>query len=174
MVNELRINAEIKARLVRLIDQNGEMVGETSISEALEMASEAGLDLIEISPNNVPPVCKIGDYGKIRYQNQKRLSDNKKKQKTVELKEIKMSSNIGPGDYDTKMKQARKFLMDGNKVKFNFRFKGREIVYSSLTKELTDKMIEDLSDISKVDIKPKLEDKKLFFILSSTVKKKNS
>lgn len=173
MVNELRINAEIKARTVRLIDQNGNMVGEVSISEALEMASEAELDLIEISPNAVPPVCKIGDYGKIRYQNQKKLSDNKKKQKAVELKEIKMSGNIGPGDYETKMKQARKFLTDGNKVRFNFRFKGREIVYSSSTQEMTDKMIEELSDISKVDIKPKMEDRKMFFVLSSTIKKNN-
>ena len=148
------------------------MVGEVSISEALEMASEADLDLIEISPNAVPPVCKIGDYGKIRYQNQKKLSDNKKKQKAIELKEIKMSGNIGPGDYETKMKQARKFLTDGNKVRFNFRFKGREIVYSSSTQEMTDKMIEELSDISKVDIKPKMEDRKMFFVLSSTIKKK--
>ena len=174
MVNELRINAEIKARVVRLVDQNGNMIGEVSISEALEMANENNLDLIEISPNATPPVCKLGDYGKIRYQNQKKLSDNKKKQKAIELKEIKMSSNIGPGDYDTKIKQARKFLTDGNKIRFNFKFRGREIIYSSLTKELTDKIIEDLSDISKVDIKPKFEDKKMFFVLSSTVKSKNN
>ena len=172
MVDELKINAEIKARTVRLIDQDGNMVGEVSIGKALEYAKDAELDLIEISPNANPPVCKIADYGKMRYQNQKKLSDNKKKQKAIELKEIKMSGNIGPGDYETKMKQARKFLNEGNKVRFNFKFRGREIVYSSSTSELTNKMIEELSDISKVDVAPKMEDRKLFFVLSSTIKKK--
>lgn len=172
MVNELKINAEIKARNVRLIDQNNEMIGIIPIAEALEMAAEAEMDLIEVSPMAEPPVCKIGNYGKIRYQNQKKLNDAKKKQKSVELKEIKMSGNIGPGDYETKLKQARKFLNEGNKVRFNFRFKGREIVHSDLTHEMIDKMIEELSDVSKVDIKPKMEDKKLFFVLSSTVKVK--
>lgn len=171
MVDELKTNAEIKAKNVRLIDEEGKMVGIVHISEALEMASNAGLDLIEISPNVEPPVCKIGNYGKIKYQRQKQLNDNKKKQKVVELKEIKMSPNIGVGDYDTKMKQARKFLEQGNKVKFNFKFKGREILHTNLTKEMIDKMIEQLSDISKVDIVPKMEEKKMFFVLSSTVKK---
>ncbi len=171
MANELRINAQIKAKTVRLIDENGQMIGIVSIAEALEMAGNAELDLIEISPDTEPPVCKIGNYGKIRYQMQKKSDENRKKQKAVELKEIKMSPNIGTGDYDTKMKQARKFLTQGNKVKFNFKFRGREILHTDLVKEMIDKMIEQLSDISKVEFQPKLEEKKMFFVLSSTIKK---
>lgn len=171
MANELRINAHIKAKTVRLIDENGQMIGIVSIAEALEMAGNAELDLIEISPDTEPPVCKIGNYGKIRYQMQKKSDENRKKQKAVELKEIKMSPNIGTGDYDTKMKQARKFLTQGNKVKFNFKFRGREILHTDLVKEMIDKMIEQLSDISKVEFQPKLEEKKMFFVLSSTIKK---
>lgn len=171
MANELRINAQIKAKTVRLIDENGQMIGIVSIAEALEIAGNAELDLIEISPDTEPPVCKIGNYGKIRYQMQKKSDENRKKQKAVELKEIKMSPNIGTGDYDTKMKQARKFLTQGNKVKFNFKFRGREILHTDLVKEMIDKMIEQLSDISKVEFQPKLEEKKMFFVLSSTIKK---
>ena len=171
MANELRINAQIRAKTVRLIDENGQMVGIVSIAEALEMAGNAELDLIEISPDTEPPVCKIGNYGKIRYQMQKKSDENRKKQKAIELKEIKMSPNIGTGDYDTKMKQARKFLTQGNKVKFNFKFRGREILHTDLVKEMIDKMIEQLSDISKVEFQPKLEEKKMFFVLSSTIKK---
>ena len=171
MANELRINAQIKAKTVRLIDENGQMIGIVSIAEALEMAGNAELDLIEISPDTEPPVCKIGNYGKIRYQMQKKSDENRKKQKAVELKEIKMSPNIGTGDYDTKMKQARKFLTQGNKVKFNFKFRGREILHTDLVKEMIDKMIEQLSDISKVEFQPKLEEKNMFFVLSSTIKK---
>lgn len=171
MTNELRINAQIRAKTVRLIDENGQMIGIVSIAEALEMAGNAELDLIEISPDTEPPVCKIGNYGKIRYQMQKKSDENRKKQKAVELKEIKMSPNIGTGDYDTKMKQARKFLTQGNKVKFNFKFRGREILHTDLVKEMIDKMIEQLSDISKVEFQPKLEEKKMFFVLSSTIKK---
>ena len=162
MANELRINAQIRAKTVRLIDENGQMIGIVSIAEALEMAGNAELDLIEISPDTEPPVCKIGNYGKIRYQMQKKSDENRKKQKAVELKEIKMSPNIGTGDYDTKMKQARKFLTQGNKVKFNFKFRGREILHTDLVKEMIDKMIEQLSDISKVEFQPKLEEKKMF------------
>ncbi len=171
MINELKINAEIKARTVRLIDQDGQVLGIVPIAEALEKASESELDLIQVSADAIPPVCKIGDYGKIRYQNQKKLNDSKKKQKTMELKEIKMSLNIGQGDFDTKVKQARKFLENGNKVKFTFKFKGREIIFSGLSKEITDKIIEQLSDISKLDVEPKMEERKLFFILSSLTKK---
>jgi translation initiation factor IF-3 len=171
LVNELKINTQIKAKTVRLIDENGQMIGIVPIAEALEIASNAELDLIEISPDTEPPVCKIGNYGKIRYQMQKKSDENRKKQKAVELKEIKMSPNIGTGDYDTKMKQARKFFMQGNKVKFNFKFRGREILHTDLVKEMIDKMITELSDVSKVEFQPKLEEKKMFFVLSSTVKK---
>lgn len=171
MTNELKINAEIKAKNVRLINENGEMIGIISLSEALMMARDVDLDLIEISPNVEPPVCKIGNYGKIRYQNQKKFNEAKKKQKIIEVKELKMTPNIGVADYEVKMKQARKFLEQGNKIKFIFKFKGREVVHSNLSDELVNRIIDTLADISKVDQRPKLEEKKLSFLLTSIVKK---
>jgi translation initiation factor IF-3 len=167
----LNINNQIRAKEVRLIDSEGVMVGVVSIAEAMSMAMEVELDLVEISPNSDPPVCKIADFGKIRYQKQKKLTETKKKQKAVELKEIKMSVNIADGDYNTKIKQAKKFFEERKKVKFSFQFHGREINYSYLGEEMSLKIIDDLKDYAKVDIKPQLEGKKMFFVMSSTVKK---
>jgi translation initiation factor IF-3 len=147
------------------------MLGIVHIAKAMGLAREAGLDLVEISPNSEPPVCKIADYGKIRYQTQKRAAEAKKKQKIVETKEIKLSLNIAQGDYDTKMKQAKKFFEQGNKIKFSFQFRGREITHKNLFEELAEKIITELSDMSKIDVKPQVEGKKLFFVLSSAVKK---
>lgn len=169
--NELRINDQIKAKEVRLIDSSGIMVGIVSTFKAIGMAKADDMDLVEISPNSEPPVCKIADYGKIRYQNQKKASEVKKKQKIIETKEIKLSLNIASGDYNTKIKQARKFFEQGNKVRFSFQFRGREIVHSDLVKEMANKIIEELIDVSKVDTKPQMEGKKLFFVLSSLIKK---
>lgn len=169
--NELRINDQIKAKEIRLIDANGEMLGITSTFKGISLAREAGLDLVEISPNSEPPVCKIADYGKIRYQAQKKAAEAKKKQKVVETKEIKLSLNIAKGDYDTKLRQARKFFDQGNKVRFTFQFRGREITHFNLFEEMANKIIEELSDISKIDAKPEVEGRKLFFILSSNIKR---
>lgn len=169
--NELRINDQIKAKEVRLIDNNGIMVGVVPIFKAIGMAKADNMDLVEISPNSEPPVCKIANYGKIRYQNQKKASEVKKKQKIIETKEIKLSLNIASGDYNTKIKQARKFFEQGNKVRFSFQFRGREIVHSDLVKDMADRIIEELSDIAKIDTKPQMEGKKLFFVLSSLIKK---
>lgn len=168
--NELRINDQIKAKEVRLIDVNGEMLGITQTFKALSIAREAKLDLVEISPNSEPPVCKIADYGKIRYQAQKKAAEVKKKQKVIETKEIKLSLNIAQGDYDTKLKQAKKFFEQGNKVRFSFQFRGREITHIDLFNELANKIINELSEVAKVDIKPQIEGRKLFFVLS-TIKK---
>lgn len=169
--NELRINDQIRSKEVRLIDSNGEMVGIVPTFRALNMAREANLDLVEVSPNSEPPVCKIANYGKILYQNQKKASEAKKKQKVVEVKEIKLSFNIAQGDYNTKLKKAREFFDNGNKVRFTFQIRGREITHTDLFNEMAEKIINELSDVSKIDIKPQLEGRKLFFVLSSTVKK---
>ena len=163
--NELRINKRIRAQEVRVIDQNGKMIGVISITEALRLAFEANLDLIEVSPNINPPVCKIASYSKMKYEEQKKISLNKKKQKTIETKEIKMSLNIGDGDFNTKIKQAIKFLEKGNKVKFNFMFRGREITYSDTAQLIIDKIILALETVGKIDEKPKMEGKRLFFVV---------
>lgn len=169
--NELNINEQIKSKEVRVIDNNGQMLGIVSTFKAISMARAEGLDLVEVSPNSEPPVCKIADYGKIRYQNQKKAAEAKKKQKIIETKEIKLSLNIALGDYNVKIKQARKFFEQGNKVRFSFQFRGREIIHSDLVKEMADKIIYELSDVSKIDTTPKMEGKKLFFVLSSLNKK---
>ena len=169
--NELNINEQIRSKEVRVIDNNGQMLGIVSTFKAISMARAEGLDLVEVSPNSEPPVCKIADYGKIRYQNQKKAAEAKKKQKIIETKEIKLSLNIALGDYNVKIKQARKFFEQGNKVRFSFQFRGREIIHSDLVKEMADKIIDELSDVSKIDTTPKMEGKKLFFVLSSLNKK---
>ena len=164
--NELRINKRIRAQEVRVIDQDGKMIGVIPITEALRLAFEANLDLVEVSPNIDPPVCKIASYSKMKYEEQKKTNLNKKKQKIMETKEIKMSLNIGDGDFNTKIKQATKFLEQGNKVKFNFMFRGREITYSDPAQLIIDKIILSLETVGKMDEKPKMEGKRLFFIVA--------
>lgn len=164
--NELRINREIRVPEVRLIDQNGNMVGIVPINEALKMSFEAGLDLIEVSPNAEPVVCKIASYSKMKYEEQKKANLTKKKQKVIDTKEIKMSLNIGDGDFNTKVKQAIKFLEKGDKVKFNFMFRGREITYSDSAQVIIDKIMEAIGEVAKIDEKPKMEGKRLFFTVA--------
>ena len=164
--NELRINKRIRAQEVRVIDQDGKMIGVIPITEALRLAFEANLDLVEVSTNIDPPVCKIASYSKMKYEEQKKTNLNKKKQKIMETKEIKMSLNIGDGDFNTKIKQATKFLEKGNKVKFNFIFRGREITYSDTAQLIIDKIILSLETVGKMDEKPKMEGKRLFFIVA--------
>lgn len=164
--NELRINKEIRVSEARIIDQNGNMVGVLPISKALQLAFEAGLDLVEVSPNASPVVCRIVSFSKLKYEEQKKAALNKKKQKVVDTKEIKMSLNIGEGDFTTKMKQAVKFLEKGDKVKFNFMFRGREITYSDSAKVIISKIEEGLKEVGKMEEKPKMEGKKLFFTIA--------
>lgn len=166
--NELRINKEIRIPEARVIDQNGNMIGVISINEAQRLAFEAGLDLIEISPNAKPVICKIGSYSKYKYEEQKKANQNKKKQKVVDTKEVKMSLNIGEGDFNTKLKQAIKFLEKGDKVKFNFMFRGREINYSDSAKVIIDRIITAVGETGKIEEKPKLEGKRMFFTMSPT------
>jgi translation initiation factor IF-3 len=168
---ELKINGQIKAKEVRLVSSGGEMLGIVALARALTLARGEGLDLVEISPNSEPPVCKIADYGKIRYQTQKRAAEAKKKQKTVEVKELKLSLNIAQGDYETKMRQARKFFEQGNSVRFSFHFRGREVVHADLAEEMAKKIGEELGDVAKMITAPQLEGKKMFFLLAPALKK---
>lgn len=161
-----RINENIKAKQVRLIDELGENRGVVSIKEALEIADEAGLDLIEISPQATPPVCKVLDFGKYKYEVQKRKNEAKKNQKVVNIKELKLRPAIDIHDYEVKLKQAKKFLSQGDKVKFTMRFKGRELSANNMGKEILDKIVEDLDLIGKVDSAPKLEGKQMSMMMS--------
>ena len=141
---EVLINENIKAKEVRLIDADGENRGIVSIKMALELADEAGLDLIEIAAQSNPPVCKILDFGKYRYEQQRRKNEAKKNQKTVEIKELKLRPVIETHDYEVKVNQAKKFLEQGNKVKFTMRFKGRELSANDLGKQILNQLIDDL------------------------------
>ena len=161
-----RINREIKAKEVRLINYNGENLGVVSITEALKIAQEVGLDLIEISPQVTPPVCKVLDYGKYKYEMQKKKNEAKKNQKVVNIKELKLRPMIDTHDYEVKVKQAKKFLEQGDKVKFTMRYKGREMSANDMGKEILNRLIEDLEGIGKVDSAPKLEGKQMFMIVS--------
>lgn len=164
--DDILINENIKAKQVRLIDADNENRGVVSIREALAAAEEAGLDLIEISPQANPPVCKILDYGKYRYEQQKKKNEAKKNQKVVEIKELKLRPVIETHDYEVKIKQAKKFLEQGNKVKFTMRFKGRELSANDMGKQIMSQIVEDLDTISKVDSEMKLEGRQMMMILS--------
>lgn len=146
-----RVNEQIRAREVRVINENGDMLGVMAPFEAIKLAREAGLDLIEVSPNAAPPVCKILDYGKYKYEQQKKANEARKKQKVIDIKELKLRPTIGDHDYQIKLKQAREFLTDGDKVKFTLRFRGREQSHMDLSLKVMRRAKEDLADISKVE-----------------------
>ena len=155
--DEPRINEKINALQIRLIDENGTNVGIVNLREALRRAEEADLDLVEISATPAGSVCKIMDAGKYKYELQKRKAEAKKKQKVQETKEIKFTPNIGDNDYQVKMRNAKKFLAEGNKVKFTLRFRGREMSYQDLGEAVLKRAAEDVADIAKVEQPPKLD-----------------
>jgi translation initiation factor IF-3 len=161
-----RVNREINVRSVRLVDAAGEMVGVVSIRDALIAAEEAGLDLVEVSPNADPPVCKILDYGKFKYEAQKRANEARKKQKIIEVKEIKMRPNIDDNDYDVKMRSARRFLEEGDKVKVTMRFRGREMAHQDLGMNVLIKVRDELVEMAKVEQMPKLEGRQMIMVLA--------
>jgi translation initiation factor IF-3 len=161
-----RINEEIRVREVQLIDQTGHNHGPTEIQIALERAQEAGLDLVEIAPNSVPPVTKILDFGRFKYQSQKKAAEARKKQKTVEIKEIKMRPNIDTHDYEVKMKAVRRFFEEGDKVKVTLRFRGREMAHQELGVRLLDKVKEETAPIAKVEAEPRLEGRQMTMVLA--------
>lgn len=162
-----RVNREIRALRVRLINELGEMVGVLDVREAEEMAVEAGLDLIEISPNADPPVCKIGDYGKYKYEAQKKANEARKKQKVIEVKEIKLRPGIDDHDYEVKMRQMRSFLEEGDKVKVTLRFRGREMAHQDLGVKVLERVRDELADLSKIETYPRLEGRQMVMVLTT-------
>ena len=160
------INEQIRDREVRLIGPDGEQIGVVSSREAQKIADEAGLDLVKIAPNAKPPVCKVIDYGKYRYDLARKEKDAKKKQKTVELKEIRLSPNIDTNDLNTKMNAAKKFLAKGTKVKITLRFRGREMAHMNSSKHILDDLAEQLSDIAVVEKAPKIEGRSIGMVLA--------
>ena len=160
-----RINDQIKAREVRLIDHEGKMVGVIGVLEALKMAQDVDLDLVEVSPNVTPPVCKIANFGKMKYELQKKAADAKKKQKVVEVKEIKMTINIGKGDFDTKIRHTIEFIEKGNKVKVSIRMKGREITHQDLAEKMMQEILRDTEEFAKPEVPHRLEGMQMVVIL---------
>lgn len=160
------INEQIKDKEVRLIGQDGEQLGIMSAREAFRLAQEAELDLVKIAPMAKPPVCKIIDYGKYKYELVRKEREAKKKQKTVEVKEIRLSPNIESNDLNTKINAAKKFISKGNKVKVTLRFRGREMAHMQSSKHILDDFAEELSDIAMVEKAPKLEGRSMSIVLA--------
>lgn len=163
------MNENITADRVRLIDENGEMLGVFPTKAAIEKAYDAGLDLVEVSPNAEPPVCKILDYGKYKYEQQKKANEARKKQKTIEVKEVKIRPGIEDHDFNVKIKAARRFLENGDKVKVTMRFRGREMAHQEIGVAVLDRMKEELADLSKIELDAKLEGRQIIMILSSNI-----
>ena len=163
------INGQIKEKEVQLIGAEGEKIGVVPIEKALDLAEEANLDLVLVAPNAKPVVCKLMNYGKYKFEQAKKEKESRKNQKAVELKEIRVTPNIGEHDFTFKSKNARSFLEAGNKVKFTVRFRGRELNNVKVGEIVLNKFAEDLSDISTVEKKPFLEGKTMFVILSKKV-----
>lgn len=161
-----RINEQIDLPEVLVITDDGEKHGPFSVAEAIEMAAQAGLDLVEVSPNTKPPVCKLLDYGKFKYQQQKKKAEAKKKQKTVDLKEIKMRPNIDNHDYETKTKAMRRFFDDGDKVKVTLRFRGREMAHQERGMSLLKRVQADFEEIAKTEALPKMEGRQMMMVLA--------
>ena len=160
------INVRIRDREVRLVSESGEQLGIMSSREALKLAREADLDLVKIAPNAKPPVCKIIDYGKYRYELARKEKEAKKKQKTMEVKEVRLSPNIDTNDLNTKANQARKFITKGDKVKVTLRFRGREMAHVNYSKQILDSFYEKLEDIAVIDKNAKMEGRSMVMFLS--------
>ncbi len=165
-----RVNERITSNEIRLIGADGENVGVVSPSRAMIMADEAGLDLVEISPNAKPPVCKIMDFGKYKYEQQKRESEARKKQKTVDVKEVKFRPNTDTNDYNVKMRNVFKFLANGDKVKISLRFRGREMAHLNLGRELLERVAEDVKEHGKVESMPKMEGRQMIMMIGQMPK----
>ena len=160
------MNSQILAPEVLLIDETGEKRGVVPTADAIVAAEEAGLDLVEVSPNTDPPVCKILDYGKYKYQEQKRKNEAKKKQKTVDVKEIKMRPNIDTHDYDVKMRAIERFIEEGDKVKVTLRFRGREMAHQELGMELLKRVEDQFEETAKIELAPKLEGRQMIMVMA--------
>ena len=166
IISELFINEQIRDKEVRVIGEDGEQLGIMSSKDALKLAEEAGVDLVKIAPTAKPPVCKIVDYGKFKYEQTRKEKEAKKKQKTVEIKEIRLSPNIDTNDLNTKINAARKFIGKGDRVKITLRFRGREMAHMNNSKHILDDFAEALSDIAVVDKAPKVEGRSMTMFLA--------
>ena len=161
-----RVNERITSAEIRLIGAEGENVGVVSPAQGMEMAQEVGLDLVEISPNAKPPVVKIMDFGKFKYEQQKRDSEARKKQKIIEVKEVKFRPNTDTHDYDVKMRNVFKFLENGDKVKITLRFRGREMAHQDLGRKLLHRVAGDITELGKVDMMPKMEGRQMVMMIN--------
>mgnify|MGYP001033494248 CR=1 FL=1 len=173
-ISELFINEQIRDKEIRLIGESGEQLGIMSSREALKLAEEAGLDLVKIAPTAKPPVCKILDYGKYRFEMQKKEKEAKKNQKVVELKEIRLSLNIDTNDFNTKVNQAAKFLQQGHKLKVSIRFRGREMAHTNIGEQLLRDFAAKCADIANLDKQPKLEGRNMSMFLSPKAQNTNN
>lgn len=170
-IKELQINEEIRDKEVRLIDSEGNQVGVVSRNKALDMAFDARLDLVKIAPNSKPPVCRIMDYGKYRYDMMKREREAKKKQQVINIKEIRLTPNIEEHDLNTKANQAKKFLDNGDRVKVSVRFRGREMGHTEMGRQVLDRFTELISEHGVVDKKPKMEGRNMIMFLAANTEK---
>jgi len=161
-----RVNDQIESAQIRLIDQDGGMVGVVSLHKALQLAYDAGLDLVEISPGADPPVCKLLDIGKYKYEQQKKQNEARKKQKVIEIKEIKMRPGIDDHDYDVKKRAMIRFLEEGDKVKITLRFRGREMVHSELGAKVLERVRSDLAEVAKVEMSPRMEGRQMTMVVA--------
>ena len=161
-----RVNEEITTAQLRLVGADGEMLGVVSRNEALEKAAAAGLDLVEVAPTADPPVCKILDYGKFKYEEQKRKNEARKKQKIIEIKEIKLRPTIDDNDYNVKLRAMQRFIEEGDKVKITLRFRGRELTHQDLGMKLLIQVKQDLDEIVKVEQHPKMEGRQMIMVLA--------
>lgn len=160
------MNERIRAPEIRLIGPNGENVGVISPQRAMMLAEEAGLDLVEISPNASPPVCKIMDFGRYKYEQQKKEAEARKKQKTIDVKEVKFRPNTDKHDYDVKMRSVLRFLEEGDKVKVTLRFRGREMAHQELGMRVLERVRDDMEDLAQVEAMPKLEGRQMVMVLA--------
>src|SRR5690625_860237 len=162
----MNVNGKIRAKEVRLIDANGDQLGVKSRSEALEIAQTRNLDLVLVAPNAKPPVCRVMDYGKYRFEQQKKEKEARKKQKVINVKEVRFTPGIGDHDFETKLKNARKFIDKGDKVKAAVRFRGRAITHKDLGREVLNRLSVEVKDIATVESKPKMEGRNMFMMIA--------
>ncbi|MEX2648118.1 MAG: translation initiation factor IF-3 [Alphaproteobacteria bacterium] len=161
-----RVNEQINSHNVRLIDHRGEQVGVVSRGQALQMAFDVGLDLVEVAPNAEPPVCKLLDYGKFKYESQKKAAEARKRQKTIDVKEIKLRPSIDDHDYDVKLRAIRRFLEEGDKVKVTLRFRGRELAHQELGLALLERVRGEVAEQIKVEQEPRMEGRQMVMVLA--------
>lgn len=169
----LRVNKEIRVPRVRLIDENGGQVGVVDTYDALEKAAMAGLDLVEISPNGNPPVCKILDYGKYRYEQEKKAKENRRKQVHADLKEMQFRLSVDIGDYKTKLGHVRRFLLNGNKAKVVIRFRGREMIHKRQGYEMLEEIAEEVESLGYVEHQPRMDGRRMHMIIAPHKNKEN-